>query len=456
MRGLRGGALAAGAVIVGSLVPLAVASASTGGHDALASITRAVQVSTCGGSNAEVEEALSGSNVYVEWIGCGGIGFARSTDGGRVFGPSITLPGSQNTSCSSSGCTNFSWDPAITVSRTGLVYATFMHRTDTLSAPVVDVSSDQGRTFPQSVSLPVPATSDPNGNWGDRDFVAVAPSGTVYVTWDYGPSASALKFVCSPIGSCSFTAGDLNAVLQTSTDGGKTWSAVAPISPHFPLGGADLAPILVQPNGTIDVLFQAFPTQATTDALSPGHEYFTRSRDGGATWSTPIKLGPSAGTVSLTEWWIDGALGTDSAGNLYATWDTQSAHHDIGWLVSSTKGGSQWSRPIRVTSPTIDTEQLVEPVGVGRGLADVAWQTPTPKGYATFVRTYSIAHGWLQPSALRVSPAFGNSSVWPGDTFGIAAVPGGRLGSHGSPIVLTWGSALRARTDQIYAATVAP
>jgi hypothetical protein len=42
----------------------------------------------CGGSNAEVEQAtdvVNGKCVYEAWIGCGGIGFARSTDGGKTF-----------------------------------------------------------------------------------------------------------------------------------------------------------------------------------------------------------------------------------------------------------------------------------------------------------------------------------------------------------------------------------
>src|SRR5262249_32281475 len=41
---------------------------------------------SCRGSNAEVEQAVDYPYVYEIWMGCGGIGFARSTDGGRSFG----------------------------------------------------------------------------------------------------------------------------------------------------------------------------------------------------------------------------------------------------------------------------------------------------------------------------------------------------------------------------------
>jgi hypothetical protein len=83
-----------------------------------------------------------------------------------------------------------------------------------------------------------------------------------------------------------------------------------------------------------------------------GSELFTSSSsDGGKTWSPAVEVGGSAGTISDTEWWIDGDLSKDRAGNLYATWDTQSASgdSDIGWLSYSTDRGLSWSAPIRVT-----------------------------------------------------------------------------------------------------------
>jgi len=448
-------------VALGAATALALLAAGTSATASPrpAAAAAPVQVSRCGTPSAEVEDASSGPYVYADWIGCirkSGIGFARSSDGGRTFGASVTLPGSFVTACGH--CVFSSWDPAVAVSRSGAVYASFMVRKGTVSRPVVDVSTNHGASFKQLAPFPLPATTDTNGNWGDRDFIAVAPNGTIYVTWDYGPSISQLRFVCSPIGSCSFTGGDLNAVVQRSTDGGKTWSAIHPISPGYPHGGADLAPIVVQPDGTLDVVYQAFPTAPTTNDLRPGNEYFTRSTDGGATWSTPVKLGPTVGTVSLTEWWIDGDLTLDSAANLYATWDTQSSTADVGWLSYSKDGGKTWSAPVRVTAATGTAEELVEAVGVGAGIVDVGLQTPRAKqGYATYVRPFSISHGWLTPSARRVSTAFGNPKVWPGDTFGLVALSRGKRTGHGLPVAITWGSANNgSKRSEIYSVDVAP
>ena len=382
-----------------------------------------VQVSRCPGQNAEVEQAVDGRYVYELWIGCRGIGFARSTDGGSHFGPSLTVPGSTIANAPHSS----SWDPAITLGPRGRVYAAFMvydSRTRA-STPVVAVSFDHGVTFPQVSVLPIPKITDPEGNWGDRDFVAVAPNGKVYVTWDYGPSTSEVKFVCSPSGSCGFSAGDLNAVVQTSGDGGRTWTPIKSINPGFPTGGGDSAPIVVQPDGTVDVLYQGYKTAPRTLRLTDGHEYFSRSTDGGRSWSAPVVVGGAVGTMNDTEWWIDGDLSIDGGDNLYATWDTQAPNRDIGWVSTSSDGGRHWSSPIAAMPARGTTEELTEVIGSIPGQAWVAWQTPEPQGYATFLRSYSMSRGWLGP-ATQVSTSYGNPKIWPGDTFGISFEPGPR------------------------------
>ncbi|HLY84365.1 MAG TPA: sialidase family protein, partial [Acidimicrobiales bacterium] len=113
----------------------------------------------CSGQNAEVEQAVDPQRgyVYEEWMGCDGIAFARSTDGGRTFGPPIRLPGS-------TGSNAGSWDPALAVAPNGTVYAGFMTGgTDDRVFPVIDASFDHGASFPQSAALMPHQTH----NWGD-------------------------------------------------------------------------------------------------------------------------------------------------------------------------------------------------------------------------------------------------------------------------------------------------
>ncbi|MFE9424655.1 hypothetical protein ACFYNO_16985 [Kitasatospora sp. NPDC006697] len=310
-----------------------------------------------------------------------------------------------------------------------------------LSYPVVDVSRDHGASF----STAGAALPPDQNNWGDRDFLAVGPDGTLYLTWDYGPSAAAVTTICPPSGSCAFATGDVNAVLQKSTDGGRTWSAMSHLSPGYPNSGGDSAPVLVEPDGSIDVVYQGYQvTDIPTDNLTVAYTYATRSTDGGASWSPPVRIGPDAGTMDTTEWWIDGseALGPD--GTLYATWDTQEATTDTGWLSYSTDHGASWSAPVQVPGDRLNVPHIVQVAAGPPGTAYVAWLSDSdPRGYALYLRAFSTTRGWLS-APVQVSQAFGAPSVWPGDTFGLSALSPTRL-------ALALGSAVApaAATDEI-------
>lgn len=416
-------------------------------------------VSQCGNPNAEVEQAVDGPYVYEAWIGCSdpyygdiGIGFARSTDGGRTFGPSTLVPGSYPY-----GFFGQSWDPSVAVGPNGTVYVAYMVYSLALDVtsdtyfwwmtPQVAVSFDHGETFSQVTPLLEPQNL--YQNWGDRPFIAVGPHGTVYVTWDYGPSAAEVSLLCAPTGSCAYATGDFNAVIQKSTDHGQTWTMPKAISPGFPLGGAYSAPIVIEPDGALGVLYWGHNTDPSTFAVGVGTEYFTSSTDGGTTWSTPVAVDSGAGTIALPTWWIDGSLAVDPSGNLYATWDTQSDSGDIGWLAWSTDGGKTWSTPIQVVSGS--GENLVEVTAAGPGSIYVGWQTPNaPQGYATFLRRFSIASGWTTP-ARQVSSSYGNPVIWPGDTFGLSTVQGALGDGIGPSAMLSWGSAINGNpVSEIY------
>ena len=385
----------------------------------------------CRGQNAAPEEAAdsTGHHVYVVWEGCHGIGFARSAGGGIRFRRPVRLPGSSG-----------AFDPAVAVAPNGTVYAVFMKQTAHHQFPVVDTSFDHGRSFPQ-VSRLIPQQL---GNFGGRPFIAAAPNGTVYLTWNYGPRASAVSYICTKHGGgCGFKAGDLNIVLQKSTDFGLTWGRMTAISPGFPDGGADSAPLLVEPDGRIDLEYQDYTvSDPATLTFGPAHSYFTTSADGGVTWSSPVRVGPGWTSMAPREWWIDGSIGRDTGGNLYVTWDSQRHGHDVGWLSFSANGGRSWSPPIRVTRDQDNAPHIIEVAGGFRGTAYVGWLSDNSAcGYVMRVRAYSIFSGWLG-RPVRVASRCGRRHVWPGGTLGFAALPPLNLADGTWQLALSWGSAV--------------
>lgn len=423
------------------MVSLAGCSAGQVAASQAPTVSPALRISSgCPGNNAEVEAvAAPPGYVYQAWIGCGGIGFARSADGGRHFGPPVTVPASGRVRSAHIG----SWDPAVAVAPDGTVYVAFMHQARGYMYPVVAVSQNHGASFARVSALIPPA----RGNWGDRPFIAVGPGGTVYLTWDYAPSAKPLRLLCAGGGSCSFSAGEFNAVIQRSADRGRSWGPITPIGPGFPAGGGIAAVPVAAPDGRIDVLYLGHPVSGPPSyRLGPGVEYFTSSPDGRHWPGAPAAFWPGQGPVPLPEWWIDVDLAADAAGNLYATWDTQTAHGDVGWLSYSTDGGQHWSRPLRITSDR-GAVHIVQVAGAGSGTAYVGWLTnASPLGYAVYLRQFSTRAGWLGP-AVQVSRQFGDKTVWPGDTFGLAVLPG--------RVVVSWGASYGASPSAaIYASIV--
>jgi hypothetical protein len=425
----RFAAIGAGAAL---LLVAGIASAAAATDTVVGPVTDVSHA--CRGQNAEVELATWHRYVYVDWMGCNNsIGFSRSADGGRTWSAPVVMSGSRGGS----------WDPALAVSPDGVLYVSFMNASKTYAYPVVDTSFDFGQAFTEHIVQP-----PDQDNWGDRDFIAAGPDGVVYLTWDYGPDASLLQYICAANGSCAFANGDLNVVLQKSADFGRTWGPMVHISPGFPASGGDSAPMVVEPDGRIDMSYQGYNIyNLKTYAMSPAYTFFTSSTDGGHRWSVPVQVGPSAGTMSLGEWWIDGAISSDAAGNLYITWDTQGINSDIGWLSYSTDHGRTWSAPIRVTPDNDNATHIVQSAGGSPGVVYVGWLADnSPGGYALYLRTFSITRGWLS-GPQRISARYGNPGIWPGDTFGISTGTG--------RLQLSWGGAVGGSPDsEIFAAPV--
>jgi len=91
----------------------------------------------------------------------------------------------------------------------------------------------------------------------------------------------------------------------------------------------------------------------------------------------------------------------------------------------------------------------MEVAGGGSGTAYVTWLSSSdPRGYALYMRAFSVSAGWIS-APFQVSTAFGDTSVWPGDTTWISTL-------DATHVVVSWGSATVAtnKKSDIFAAPV--
>jgi hypothetical protein len=193
---------------------------------------------------------------------------------------------------------------------------------------------------------------------------------------------------------------------------------------------------LVEPSGTVELLYQDAPTNAS-HYLMAGANYFTRSFDGGRTWTAPVAVGN--GSESPTDWWIDGALSRGSDGTLYAAFDNQSAGTDTAWLAVSKDDGTTWGYPMRVNPDSDSAAHLmVTPAAGGPGSAFVAWMTnnSTGAGWTTWLSELA-PNGTALEQPIRLSARIGTAGFWVGDTLGLTYLGLGAVAaswSYGAPL----------------------
>jgi len=410
----RSGVVVVGLPHAAGIQPL-VAQGSPRSHDANATQdpARPQNETTIALDPLQPLNLVAGTNDYRN--GDTDAGLALSFDGGLTWSAS-TLASLNGASAKYST----QGDPSLAAYPGGTFYYAYIdfNRNDDQNRLCVARSTDGGATWPQ-VGVVIDHSGGGSHDFEDKELLAVdttggAFDGNVYVAWTRFPASAPNRVMFS-----------------RSTDGGTTYSSPAQIS-DFADGGYQGTSPVVGPNGTVYVAFYHF-----------GTVQIDKSTDGGATFGADVTVAPindisspipgsAFRTFSFPNLAVDRS-GTATDGNLYVVWADESGptgDPDI-LFTRSLDGGASWSTPIRVSDDTNAAYQFMPAIAVspdgtitvsfsderaapGTGFYDV-YITQSFDGGQTFRRNARINR---EPSD---SSMDGFSGTFIGDYTGIAA-----------------------------------
>lgn len=278
-------------------------------------------------------------------------GYARSTNGGNTWTDLGVIPGPTGS------------DPVLAADSDCRFYFSAIGTLDGCGALIVVRSDDGGLSWRAPVNA---ALNLPCGDFHDKEWMAVdttggAHDGNVYVCWDdRGLNRIDLRISRSVDGAASFSSStvlstfsggfatgcqvrvapnghvhvvwsegnDLSLRIRTSTNGGVSFGVVTIISPTVRVGAFGICGTSARPLLNGDIRAFNWPSLAVhpqtgslhvvwNDAGGDGADIlYTRSFDGGKTWSAPLRLNDDATATDQ----FQPAIGFNADGAVRAFW----------------------------------------------------------------------------------------------------------------------------------------
>jgi BNR repeat-like domain len=314
-----------------------------------------------------------------------------SSDGGATFGP-------QNFLCTCKGVQS-QYDPVLTVTSTGSVYATWMNTNKIMFSR----STNHAATW----STPIQVSGK---QWADKPWMGISSNGAdVYIAYE---SRSQLQIASSHNGGTSFsapitvnsgngnyrypngfvvlpsgtailaassypngggkTSGNVDIETWRSTNGGTSWTrqAVDLVTTGVDFDTSSTTTITADPSGALVLEYSG-----ATAVGSPGHIYVRRSTDQGLTWSARTELTRGTGNASFP------AAASPSNGTFHAMWQESRGGVWNTYVRTSTDGGATWGAEVDISDATSGAP-YVSPAGYAAPYGDYGMMAITSAGKA--------------------------------------------------------------------------
>ena len=266
----------------------------------------------------------------------------------------------------------FGSDPALAWDNAGNAYACYMLLSEDAvgnagAAIVVAKSTDSGQTWTQ-FGNPVVNRITLTTNLDDKEMMAIdttsgqlhSHTNRMFVIWDEG-----------------------NAERIAWSDNGTTWNTVTPSSNTGAIGGN----LAIAPDGTVYAVWTRYNVETIV---------FSKSTDGGVTWSAPVviatnalqsfgsnNLPPAQDTRGINGFAaIDVDRNSASAffGNIYVSFNdfptgTTSGADLNAYMIRSTNGGTSWSTRLKVNDDNFGASQFFPWLAVDQsdGSVNMSW-----------------------------------------------------------------------------------
>jgi len=212
-------------------------------------------------------------------------------------------------------------------------------------------------------------------------------------------------------------------VVAHSNDGGKHWIDVDVVPVQISPSGESYTNMVVGRDGTVYLSFMYCNVGPGFCQDNRGHMMFTKSTDGGNTWSKPVltatvHLGglPNA-MVGVDDYPAIGVDNSDGpySGSLYVSMYDWTGSQMRVQVVRSTDGGSTWSKPVPVAPLSETHDQFFPWLSLGpTGLVGVSWldrrNDPANIDYQAFAAISRDGGQSFRPD-IQLTTAFSNPNV---------------------------------------------